>query len=84
MLAVGGVLAASVAVALGAADGPGGIAFDNAELAREVGVVALAAILYESGFPTPGACACSICHRRNRCYSVRLPRGLMSRNPSTR
>jgi cell volume regulation protein A len=71
MLAVGGVLAASVAVALGAAksglpalvaflvlgmllgsDGPGGIAFDNAELAREVGVVALAAILYEGGLST--------------------------------
>jgi cell volume regulation protein A len=71
MLAVGGVLAASVAVALGAAksglpalvaflvlgmllgsDGPGGIAFDNAELARQVGVVALAAILYEGGLST--------------------------------
>jgi len=71
MLAVGGVLAASVAVALGAAksglpalvaflvlgmllgsDGPGRIAFDNAELAREVGVVALAAILYEGGLST--------------------------------
>jgi cell volume regulation protein A len=71
MLAVGGVLAASVAVALGAAksglpalvaflvlgmllgsDGPGGIAFDDAELAREVGVVALAAILYEGGLST--------------------------------
>jgi cell volume regulation protein A len=71
MLAVGGVLAASVAVALGAArsglpalvaflglgmllgsDGPGGIAFDDARLAREVGVVALAAILYEGGLST--------------------------------
>src|SRR5690348_8723504 len=71
MLAIGAVLAASVAVALGAAksglpalvaflvlgmllgsDGPGGIAFDNAELAREVGVVALAAILYEGGLST--------------------------------
>jgi cell volume regulation protein A len=71
MLAVGGVLAASVAVALGAAksglpalvaflvlgmllgsDGPGGIAFDDAQLAREVGVVALAAILYEGGLST--------------------------------
>jgi cell volume regulation protein A len=71
MLAVRGVLVASVAVALGAAksglpafvaflvlgmllgsDGPGGIAFHNAELAREVGVVALAAILYESGLST--------------------------------
>ena len=71
MLAVGGVLAASVAVALGAAksglpalvaflglgmllgsDGPGGIAFDDARLAREVGVVSLAAILYEGGLST--------------------------------
>jgi NhaP-type Na+/H+ and K+/H+ antiporter len=60
MLAVGGVLAASVAVAFGAAksglpavvaflglgmmlgaDGPGGTAFDDAELAREVAVVSL-------------------------------------------
>ncbi len=71
MLAVGGVLAARVAVALGAAksglpalvaflglgmllgsDGPGGVAFDDARLAREVGVVALAAILYEGGLST--------------------------------
>jgi cell volume regulation protein A len=71
MLAVGGVLAASVAVALGAAksglpalvaflgvgmllgsDGPGGVAFDDARLAREVGVVSLAAILYEGGLST--------------------------------
>jgi potassium/hydrogen antiporter len=71
ILAVGGVLAASVAVALGAAksglpalvaflglgmllgsDGPGGIAFDDPRLAREVGVVALAAILYEGGLST--------------------------------
>jgi cell volume regulation protein A len=71
MLAVGGVLAASVAVALGAAksglpalaaflglgmllgsDGPGGIAFDDARLAREVGVISLAAILYEGGLST--------------------------------
>ena len=71
MLAVGGILAASVAVALGAAksglpalvaflglgtllgsDGPGGIAFDDAQLAREVGVVSLAAILYEGGLST--------------------------------
>ena len=66
MLAVGAVLAASVAIALGAAktgfpalvaflglgmllgsDGPGGIAFDDAELAREIGIVSLVAILYE-------------------------------------
>jgi cell volume regulation protein A len=71
MLAVGGILAVSVAVALGAAksglpvlvaflglgmllgsDGPGGIEFDDARLAREVGVVALAAILYEGGLST--------------------------------
>lgn len=71
MLAVGAVLAASVAVALGAAksglpalaaflglgmllgsDGPGGIAFDDAQLAREVGVISLAAILYEGGLST--------------------------------
>lgn len=71
MLAVGAVLAASVAVALGAAksglpalaaflglgmilgsDGAGGIAFDDARLAREVGVVSLAAILYEGGLST--------------------------------
>src|SRR5215467_9693328 len=71
MLAVGAVLAASVAVALGAAktgfpalvaflalgmllgsDGPGGIAFDDAELARKVGVVALVAILFEGGLAT--------------------------------
>src|SRR3954470_904036 len=71
MLVVGCVLAASVAVAFGAAksglpalvaflvlgmllgsDGPGGIAFDDAQLAREVGVVSLAAILYEGGLST--------------------------------
>ena len=71
MLAVGAVLAASVAVALGAArsglpalvaflglgmvlgsDGPGGIAFDDARLAREIGVVSLVAILYEGGLST--------------------------------
>jgi cell volume regulation protein A len=71
MLIAGGVLAGSVAAALGAAktrfpalvaflvigmllgsDGPGGIAFDDAKLARDVGVVALAAILYEGGLST--------------------------------
>jgi cell volume regulation protein A len=71
MLAVGVVLAASVAIALGAAksgfpalvaflalgmalgsDGVGGIAFDDANLAREVGIVSLAAILYEGGLST--------------------------------
>jgi potassium/hydrogen antiporter len=71
MLAVGAVLAASVAIALAAArsgfpalvlflglgmllgsDGPGGIDFDDAHLAREVGTVALVAILYEGGLST--------------------------------
>src|SRR5690349_24834758 len=33
-------------------DGPGGIEFDDAELARKVGVVALAAILFEGGLAT--------------------------------
>ena len=33
-------------------DGPGGIEFDDAELAREVGVVGLALILYEGGLQT--------------------------------
>jgi cell volume regulation protein A len=71
LLVVGGVLAASMVVALGASragvptlvaflglgmllgsDGPGGIAFDDAELARKVGVVGLAAILFEGGLAT--------------------------------
>src|SRR3954452_20054764 len=71
MLAIGAILAASVAIAFGAAktglpalvaflvlgmllgsDGPGGIAFDDAELARQVGIVALVAILYEGGLST--------------------------------
>src|SRR3954451_8507942 len=71
MLAIGAVLAASVAIALGAAktgfpalvaflglgmvlgsDGPGGISFDDPELARQVGVVSLVAILYEGGLST--------------------------------
>src|SRR5262245_15345759 len=34
-------------------DGPGGIAFDDAHLARVVGVVGLVAILYEGGLATP-------------------------------
>ncbi len=33
-------------------DGPGGIDFDDAELAREVGIVGLVAILYEGGLQT--------------------------------
>ena len=71
LLLVGGILAASIVVALGAArtglpvlvaflglgmllgsDGPGGIEFDDAELAREVGIVGLALILYEGGLQT--------------------------------
>jgi cell volume regulation protein A len=71
MLAVGAVLGASVAIALGAAktrlpalvaflglgmllgsDGPGGIDFDDAALARQVGIVSLVAILYEGGLST--------------------------------
>lgn len=71
LLAVGGVLAVSVVVALGAArvgvpflvvflglgmllgsEGPGGINFDDVELARTVGVVGLAAILFEGGLST--------------------------------
>src|SRR4029079_15551270 len=71
LLIVGGVLAASMVVALGASragvpalvaflglgmllgsDGPGGIEFDDAELARKVGVVALVAILFEGGLAT--------------------------------
>jgi potassium/hydrogen antiporter len=71
LLLIGGVLAASIVVALGAtrtgfpvlvaflalgmllgSDGPGGIEFDDAELARKVGVIGLAAILYEGGLQT--------------------------------
>ena len=33
-------------------DGPGGIEFDDAELAREVGIIGLALILYEGGLQT--------------------------------
>jgi cell volume regulation protein A len=71
LLLVGGILAVSMAIALGAArlgvptlvaflaigmllgsDGPGGIDFNDAELARTVGVAGLAAILYEGGLST--------------------------------
>jgi cell volume regulation protein A len=71
LLLVGGVLALSMLVALGASrtgvpslvaflalgmllgsDGPGRIDFDNAKLAREVGVFCLAAILFEGGLST--------------------------------
>jgi cell volume regulation protein A len=71
LLLVGAILAASIAIAFGAArvgvpslvaflalgmllgsDGPGGIEFDDAELARKVGVIGLAAILYEGGLST--------------------------------
>ena len=33
-------------------DGPGGVGFDDAELAREVGIVGLALILFEGGLQT--------------------------------
>src|SRR6476469_10394652 len=71
LLLVGGVLAASILVGLGASragvpalvaflalgmllgsDGPGGIDFNDAELARTVGIAGLAAILYEGGLST--------------------------------
>src|SRR5580765_100781 len=71
LLLVGGILLASIVVALLASrtgvptlvaflalgmllgsDGPGGIAFDDAELARSVGVVGLCAILFEGGLST--------------------------------
>src|SRR5215208_7843648 len=71
LLLVGGVLAASIVVALGASrtgvpllvaflalgmllgsDGPGGIDFDDPELARTVGIVGLVAILFEGGLTT--------------------------------
>jgi cell volume regulation protein A len=70
-LLVGAILAASVALALGAArtglpvlvaflglgmllgsDGPGGIAFDDADVARRVGTAGLGLILYEGGLQT--------------------------------
>lgn len=37
---------------LGGSDGPGGIDFDNAELAQTLGVVALALILFSGGIST--------------------------------
>src|ERR671918_605368 len=37
-------------------DGPGGIEFDDAELAREVGIIGLVAILYEGGLQTSWRC----------------------------
>jgi potassium/hydrogen antiporter len=49
-------------------DGPGGIEFDDAELARNVGIVGLAAILYEGGLSTSW--------RRLRAFAV--PAGLLS------
>ena len=71
LLLVGGILTASIVVALGASrtgvpslvaflalgmvlgsDGLGGIEFDDADLARTVGVVCLAAILFEGGLST--------------------------------
>jgi cell volume regulation protein A len=49
-------------------DGPGGIAFDDAKLAREVGTVALALILYEGGLQTSW----------RRLRQVALPAALLS------
>ena len=85
LLAVGGILAASIVIALGAArtglpvlvlflglgmllgsDGPGGIEFDNPELARRVGTVGLGLILYEGGLQTHGD-ACGKSRSRPRC-----------------
>jgi potassium/hydrogen antiporter len=49
-------------------DGPGGIAFDDAKLTREVGVVGLALILYEGGLQTSW----------RRLREVAIPAGLLS------
>jgi potassium/hydrogen antiporter len=49
-------------------DGPGGIAFDDAELARHVGTVGLVAILYEGGLQTSW----------RRLKEVALPAALLS------
>jgi potassium/hydrogen antiporter len=49
-------------------DGPGGIEFDDAELARNVGIVGLAAILYEGGLSTSW----------RRLRAVAVPAGLLS------
>ena len=49
-------------------DGPGGIEFDDAELARKVGIVGLAAILYEGGLSTSW----------RRLRAVALPAALLS------
>jgi len=49
-------------------DGPGGIEFDDAELARSVGIVGLAAILYEGGLSTSW----------RRLRAVAVPAGLLS------
>ena len=47
------VLSAFLAIGmLLGSDGPGGIEFDDAELAREVGIIGLALILYEGGLQT--------------------------------
>jgi potassium/hydrogen antiporter len=49
-------------------DGPGGIAFDDVELAREVGIVGLVLILFEGGLQTSW----------RRLRSVVVPAGLLS------
>ena len=82
LLILGGVLAASILVALGASrtgvpslvaflalgmvlgsDGLGGVEFDNVELARKVGVVALVAILFEGGLATSWRRLREVVHR---------------------
>ena len=49
-------------------DGPGGIDFDDAELAREVGIIGLVLILFEGGLQTSW----------RRLRSVAVPAGLLS------
>ena len=49
-------------------DGPGGIEFDDAELARQVGIVGLVLILFEGGLQTSW----------RRLRSVAVPAGLLS------
>jgi cell volume regulation protein A len=63
------VLAAFLALGmLLGSDGPGGIEFDDAKLAREVGIVGLALILYEGGLQTSW----------RRLRQVALPAALLS------
>jgi hypothetical protein len=101
LLIVGGVLAASIVVALGAtragvpslvaflglgmllgSDGLGGIEFDDADVARKVGVVALAAILFEGGWPPHGG-DCARLPSRQLC-SARSASSLPHSSPGSR